>query len=69
MSEPSVEPTALPMLPYTYLAARLVIVVPTLLIIAFICGGFAGWGPGHELVNVSHKVLQWVDSVTELHWQ
>ena len=58
-----------PLFPYTYVAARLILVVSTLLLIAFICLGFAGWGPGHELVNSTHRALGWVDSVTELHLQ
>lgn len=55
-------------LPYTYVVGRLLVIVPTLLLIIFICGGFAGWGPGHDLINLTHYALHWIDSVTELHW-
>jgi ABC-type microcin C transport system permease subunit YejB len=56
-------------LPYTYIVARLALVIPTLLLIIFIVGGFAGWGPVHNLIDLTHRALHWVDSVTELHWQ
>lgn len=47
-------------LPYTYIVGRLLIVVPTLLIIIFVCAGFAGWGPGHRLHGAA--------AVPAAHW-
>jgi ABC-type microcin C transport system permease subunit YejB len=48
-------------LPRTYVAGRLLIVVPTLLIVVLICAGFAGWGPGGPLrAAATEPAIQWV---------
>jgi hypothetical protein len=48
-------------IPYTFLAGRLAISVSTVLLILFIVSGFAGWGPGHNLVVLTHKAFNWIN--------
>lgn len=59
---PEVTDEARLVLPYTFLAGRLVISLITVLLILFIVAGFAGWGPGHNLVSFTHKAFHWIDS-------
>jgi hypothetical protein len=61
-------PARLP-IPYTFLAGRAAIAVITFLLIVFICAGFAGWGPGHNLVSLTHKAFHWIDSWSGLNLQ
>ncbi len=72
MSEtaPSAEALADParlVVPYTFLAGRLVISLITVLLVLFVAAGFAGWGPGHHLVSLTHTAFHWINSWSGLH--
>jgi hypothetical protein len=46
--------------PRTFVAGRLSIVIPTLVIIALILAGFAGWGPGGSLrAAATEPAIHW----------
>jgi hypothetical protein len=67
MSEtaPSPEVAADParlVVPHTFLVGRLAVSVIVILLVLVIAAGFAGLGPGHNLLSVTHKTFNWIDS-------